>query len=1135
MNNKVNIGCFRSTLMLNMVALLGCLLTSGVAYAEFDKDKLQSRLNSLSLPTGLKASLWTESQLTENPAYFSFDSQGRMLLTELARPMKGTDDIRHYSLAMAIDDVSIETLDDRLAMYQRYADKIPMSHYTQATDQIRLLQDTNNDGIADKSHIYATGFNDVLDGLGAGVIERDGDVYYTNIPHLWKLTDKDQDGIADERESLQSGFGTRVSFMGHDMHGLAWGPDGRLYWSLGDRGYSFTTKEGKKYHAPNYGAVFRSNPDGSNLEVFYTGLRNPQELVFDEFGNLFTADNDGDHGDIERVNFLIEGGDSGWHAGHQSIMSFTRKFGLRASKYVGQTMGPVAWLALDMSRPRNDNQPAFMLPSIGALYTGPSGFAYNPSNYLGEEWRNSFFIAHFVGSIGGGYITTFKLEPNGASFLMKDRKEMLRGINLVDVDFGPDGRFYLSEFNWGGWQPENEGAIHVIEPQQLSSEQRTKQNRYQTLLTQDYADKSFKQLIALLNEDHQHIRQRAQFAMAKRGHLAQPYFQDLALDTNQPLFTRIHAIWGLSQLVWQHNMVKQDLGVLLPLLNDQQEQVRIQVARVLGDHRADFAFDGLRNALDDTHNRVAMYAAIGLGWIGDQRAVANVIDKLLDVEEEDLWLRHALVMALAGIDKQHWLAFKNHDSQHVRMAVLLALRQTKAPELVGFLQDKNQRIVNEAIYAIDDLQITPLRSQMAALLTPTKPTNSKSDVFAHHRLINANYNEGKIANAKRLLAYAATKELPENLAADALGAIEGWQDVNPIDHVVGFKSQANSLRPDITALVHEYLADILANTTGKAQVQAMRMAGHFNYDIAPNLLMAIAEDPLANEDIRVQALTLLSQSLPQQAVGLAKTVLPETKLNLQSTAIKVLLEHDTENGIQQALALIASGKQTSQKAALTQLHGIKHSSVTNMLLKLLAKLNDDVLPTGIALEVIETAQASTDPQVLSELQRYHTKLSQLPIEQQYASTLEGGIAQQGRDIFFSGSGQCSRCHRVNWQGGKMGPDLSSVGLAHNEQYLLRALVDPSADTAVGFGSITLEKHNGDVISGVYWGEDSDSIKVKVGHEDTKTHLKSTLKNIQRPISGMPPMNYMLTKRQLRDVMAFLKTLKRPVKKKAKGH
>src|SRR5207248_9493128 len=87
--------------------------------------------------------------------------------------------------------------------------------------------------------------------------------------------------------------------------------------AIGDAGLNVTAIDGTKISAPDSGSILRCDPDGSNLEIYATGLRNPQELAFDEYGNLFTVDNNSDSGDRARLVYVIEGGDSGWRTGYQ--------------------------------------------------------------------------------------------------------------------------------------------------------------------------------------------------------------------------------------------------------------------------------------------------------------------------------------------------------------------------------------------------------------------------------------------------------------------------------------------------------------------------------------------------------------------------------------------------------------------------------------------------------------------------------------------------------------------------------------------------------------------------------------------------------------------------------------------------
>jgi hypothetical protein len=221
-------------------------------------------------------------------------------------------DIRDY-MGMLELDMASRSIEDRAALHRQvFGDQA--KDFAIESEVVRLVEDTDHDGVADKSSVYADGFNSELDGIASGVLARHGQVWFTNIPSLWLL--EGEAGKVKKTELLR-GFGVRYNFTGHDFHGLVMGHDGKLYFSIGDRGMNVKTKEGGRVAFPDEGAVFRSNPDGTELEIVHRGLRNPQELTFDEHGNLFTGDNDSDQGDQERLVYLVEGGDSGWRVGYQ--------------------------------------------------------------------------------------------------------------------------------------------------------------------------------------------------------------------------------------------------------------------------------------------------------------------------------------------------------------------------------------------------------------------------------------------------------------------------------------------------------------------------------------------------------------------------------------------------------------------------------------------------------------------------------------------------------------------------------------------------------------------------------------------------------------------------------------------------
>ena len=270
---------------------------------------------------GLEVGIFAREPMVKDPVAFAIDpTTGRIAVCESFRQSHGVEDNRS-SPYWLLDDLAARTVEDRRAYMLKWADRFEggARWFTEMDDQVRMLTDTDGDGRADEVKLLNDGFNDVVDGTGSGALWVEGDLWFTNIPHLWRIKDTDGDGAPDTRESMYEGFGVRTALRGHDMHGLTHGPDGRIYWSIGDRGYNVRLPDGTTLVDPQSGAVFRCERDGSGLEVFATGLRNPQEIAFDRFGNLFTGDNNSDAGDRARMVYVVEGGDTGWNMSFQTL------------------------------------------------------------------------------------------------------------------------------------------------------------------------------------------------------------------------------------------------------------------------------------------------------------------------------------------------------------------------------------------------------------------------------------------------------------------------------------------------------------------------------------------------------------------------------------------------------------------------------------------------------------------------------------------------------------------------------------------------------------------------------------------------------------------------------------------------
>jgi len=345
------------------------------------------------LAEGLDVSLFAAEPLLANPVCLYVDAHGRVYVAETFRHSAGVTDIRNH-MSWLDDDLASKTVADRVAMIHKFEGANARSYATEH-ERIRLIEDRDGDGHADRATVFADQFNAIPDGIGAGLLVDHGDVYYACIPSLWKLRDTDEDGRADHEKVLQTGYGVHVSLLGHDLHGLRIGPDGRLYFSIGDRGLHVETEHGTIAY-PQGGAVLRCDLDGSNLEIFYSGLRNPQELVFDEHGNLFTGDNNSDSGDRARFVYLVEGGDSGWRGAFQWMEGSYRR-------------GP--WNLEELWYPPFPGQAGYLLPPVANIADGPSGLTYYPGTGLSERYLHHFFLCDFRAEASISGVHSFAVEP----------------------------------------------------------------------------------------------------------------------------------------------------------------------------------------------------------------------------------------------------------------------------------------------------------------------------------------------------------------------------------------------------------------------------------------------------------------------------------------------------------------------------------------------------------------------------------------------------------------------------------------------------------------------------------------------------------------------------------------------------
>lgn len=1101
--------------------------------AEYDAEA-RLRIANFTLPEGIAASLAVDASQTQNPSAICFDRQGRLYLAEIHRWRAGVLDIRNEQ-RLLLDDLAIRTNADRLAMYEKDALNRPLSYFTEYEDRIVRTEDTDGDGRADQAGVFADGFRGVLDGPGIGLMEVDGSIWYTNIPNLWKLTDADGDGRAERREVIQDGFGPRMSLSGHDMHGLIQGPDGKIYWSIGDRGYSITTREGRHYHRPLEGAVFRCDPDGSNVEEFHRGLRNPQELAFDQYGNLFTCDNDADSWDTGRLVYVIEGGDSGWNHGHQALLNFRDQLGLRTPDYQHPGQGRIPmnpWMTEGLWAPQHEGRPDWALPPIDKVSWGPSGLVYNyGATALPDRYAGHFWVCNFGGAKGD--LETFAVEPSGAGFTVRDHHVFMVGLGNTDVEFGPDGRLFLSCFNNTGWYKEDTGNVYALSHPAAAASEPVRSTH--ALLTGDLEAKPAAELDALLAHADLRVRQRAQFALVKAG--AADRLTAAARSADHRL-KRLHGIWGLGMLAKKDET---HLDTLIGLLGDADAEVRAQAARTLADSRRPQAGQALVAALDDASPRVQTFAAIGVGKCRVVTGLDKLLETLAENDNRDVFLRHGCVQALWSLNEREKILKKVDDpSAAVRLGVLLALRRLEDPRVAYFLGDPEKRIRHEAIRAINDLDLPTAQDDLAAQLDKyigateggDRPRDHLDQII-HLRLINANFRLGRPEHAARLLAYAANASLPDLVRDQALLALAEWSTPTAIDPTVGIhRPLAPETRADISETVRAGLPAVLRSARGPLLARAIEIGLQYDAELPTALLTQPLTRADAGLDLRIGSLRALGRRKDPALDGLWEGLLKDPAPELRAAAVETLLAVDAARGTAAGLALAESGDLRDVQNAYRLLAPVRAEAVSTLFARRLDRVLSKTEPAGALLDLIEAAQSRNEPALQGKLDAWAASHDPADPLAPFRIALEGGSAERGETLFQTHAvGQCSKCHKVGGAGAEAGPDLKGLASRAQPDYLLESLVNPSAKLVPGYGVTLLTLKNGDSIGGTLMKEDAAAITLRTPHPERPAELVersialADIATRQPPVSAMPPMGLLLSKRELRDLVAYLKSLK----------
>ncbi|MEM1293789.1 MAG: PVC-type heme-binding CxxCH protein [Verrucomicrobiota bacterium] len=1043
---------------------------------------------------------WSGDVNVPDPVAVSLDNQGRAYVTQTQRRKSQDLDIRQ-NRDWIEDEVGFETIDDKRAFYhERLAPELSEqnkgrvadlngdgSHdwrdLTVLSEKIHLLEDTDGDGTADQIQVYADNFQTEVTGIAAGVLWHEGEVFSTIAPDVWRLKDTDGDGKADSREIMATGFGMHIAYAGHDMHGLREGPDGKIYWTVGDKGLP---------GYPNQGGVMRCNPDGSDYEVFAYGLRNVQEIAFDEYGNLFGVDNDSDQpGEMERFVYIVKGSDAGWRCNYQ---------------YRGSGYNP--WTAENLWKPADaENRPYYTIAPICNYKDGPCGFVYNPGTALGPGWERTFFMTEAP----KGVQWAFQVEPAGASFAMVNSRKIAAGNALIGWNFGPDGAIYAAD--WANGYPLNQsGAVWRIDV----ADRDPRRAETQTLIAKDAKLFSDDELVTFLGHPDQRVRLKVQFEIVKRDKRG---LLDAALSNSDQQLARIHAVWGLGQLARAGDA--QAITTLTSQLADSDSEIQAQAAKAIGDlPPGTLSGEALIPLLAAESRRLQMHAAIALASQPTEEAVeplVDVINRISAKNADEGYLVHAVSIGLAACAEPEQLAeLYHHDFNLVHTTATLALRRQGSPLVADFLYALHGDTVDEAARAIHDDAGIP--EALPALAETLDDPPHRGEVLIR-RAINANLRLGKPEHAACVLKYALKTNPNEVLPEMRLHALETlaiWADPPVLDRVEGRRRvlSQRETEPIATAIQNVGLESLLAEENPALIEKTLELTKSLGIQLEPESLFTVLRNTKAPSSLRVVALENLATS---EAIEVA---LQSESEALRTRGSQFLAKTKPDRAAEYLrLTLEDAPSVFERQDAIQTLTSLESDAADAVLKEWIGRFRKDGVEVAMHLELLDAAAARG-------IEASYPRDATDPLSA-WMECLDGGDASAGKELFMTHiAAQCIRCHKVeDGKGSVIGPNLKAIG-EKDERYLLEALVHPSAVIAKGYGMISVTLKDGTTVSGQLRKETDKRLEIRSADgKKTDKIDKANIATQTPPISLMPPMMALLSKRELRDVVAYMATLR----------
>jgi putative membrane-bound dehydrogenase-like protein len=1042
------------------LALTGILLSlsaSWVFVAEQRQALPQSKTVSVklngqtfTLPAGFEIELVAGPPLVNRPIVADFDDQGRLYVAD----------------SSGSNDPIVKQVKDR-------------------PHRIVRLESSKNDGKFDKSFVFADRMM-----FPEGVMWHEGSLYVAAPPSIWKLTDTNGDGIADERSEWFQG--KTLTNCANDLHGPYAGPDGWIYWCKGAFAQQTYERPGGKPFVTRASHIFRCRPDGSGLEPVMTGgMDNPVDVVFTPGGErIFTTTFFQHPGGGKRDGLIhaVYGGIYGKDHGviHEPV-----------HKWTGPGLMP-------------------NLTHLGAA--APCGLVRYESSAFGPEYQDNIFAALF----NMHKITRHVLTPSGATFTTTDRDFLVSdSIDFHPTDVIEDADGSLLVIDTGGWYKLCCPTSHFHKPDILGAIYRIRRKDAPHIddprgLAPAAMKRTLADLAKLLDDPRPAVRRRALQTLGRKGETAVPLLADV-LRTSASVEARRNALRTATRI---DNAAAR--AVVRTALVDRDETVRQVALHSISLHRDREAVPQLIELLKgpSSHNQRA--AAEALGRIGDKKAVRALLEAA--GKADDRVLEHAMTFALIEIaDADEISKGLRSENALTRRAALVALDQTGATlkvETVARELNSPQSSMKETASWIvgrhpewGDALAGYLRERLAA----KKLTEVQREELANQ--------------LTRFAAAAAVQEMLAERLGDPEVPVATRQVVLRAMARSGLKTVPASWLASLTKTLAETNTQILLDAVKTAR--ALPLPQQKNEDLVAGLLRVAQEETFPVE-LRLASLAAIPGGLSEVSArqfNLLWTRLdPDNPVIVRALAADVLARAKLTS--EQLLGLADSVKTVGPMEIDRLLDAFVQSADDRVGTKLVAALKDASSSASLRGETLRPRLLKFGAEVRKAAEALYAKLDEdvlkqrAELEKVMASLKEGDI-RRGQVVFHSQKLACASCHAIGYLGGNIGPDLTHIAKIRTERDLLESILFPSASLVRSYEPVSVTTKQGKIYNGLVRQDTPEALVLALTATEQVRVPRDEIEEMKpSKVSIMPAgLDKQLTPQDLADLLAFLKTCK----------